>query len=422
MRNFITICALVCWCGGAGYGQAPLTLDQVLAEAKERNLVLLAERLDINIAEARIIQARLRPNPVFSAYGSYLPWLGTSYDTNKNTGGPTEYQGRIDFLLERGGKRQQRIAVAEGAKLVQQLELIDATRQLTYAVQSAFTDILLAKESLALAQASLDAFNRIVTINRARVSAGDLARVELIRSEVAALQFANQVRQAEMRLRLARNRLQSLMGRTTYSPSFDVTGDLRREPFSMPREELLKAALAARPDLESLRRDQERAAAFLRLQLANGKVDYTIGASAQHQLRISPLTGGNSTGLYLSVPLPLFNKNQGEIERARQEQERIRTKVRQLELDIRADVENAYEQFATAQSLLEKIETDLLERARQTREITDFSYRRGEATLVELLDAQRAYNETMQGYQEARAEYARSLFLLDSIAHKGVTP
>ena len=406
----------------------PLTLDQVLAEAKERNLALLVEKLDISVAEARIMQARLRPNPVFSGYASYLPWLGTSYNTNANTGGPTEYQGRIDFLLERSGKRQSRVAVAEGDRLIQQLQLIDATRQLVFNVQSAFTDVLLAKESLALANASLEAFNRIVTINRARVSAGDLSRVELIRSEVAALQFSNQVRQAEMRLRLSRNRLQALMGRTSFSPAFEITGEMRRAPLTPVREDLLAAAIASRPDLEALRSEQQRSAANLRLQLANAKVDYTVGVSAQRQIGINPLVGGNSVGVYVSVPLPVFNKNQGEIERARQEQERIRTRIRQLEADIRVEVENALEQSTTAQSLLAKIESDMLERARQTREITDFSYRRGEATLVELLDAQRAYNETMQSYQEARAECARALFLIDAIANKdavankGVTP
>jgi cobalt-zinc-cadmium efflux system outer membrane protein len=120
-------------------------------------------------------------------------------------------------------------------------------------------------------------------------------------------------------------------------------------------------------------------------------------------------------GVFFSVPLPVYNRNQGEIERARREQAQIEARIRSLEQEIAAEVANAYEQYATAKTLLESIEADMLEQARRVREVTEFSYRRGEATFVELLDAQRAFNETMQGLNEARAEYARSLFLIDSI-------
>ena len=119
------------------------------------------------------------------------------------------------------------------------------------------------------------------------------------------------------------------------------------------------------------------------------------------------------------MPLPVYNKNQGEIERARREQDQILARIRSLEQEIQAEVENAYEQVQTARQLVEQMEADLLDRAKRVREVTNFSYRRGEATFVELLDAQRTYNETMQGYNEARAEYGRTLFLIDAITGKG---
>lgn len=396
-----------------------MTLAEAVDEAISNNLRLLAARFDVTVAEARIIQARLRPNPVLSTGGNYFDILGSGFNPNTSTAGPTELNGRIDFLIERGRKRQERIAVAEAAKAVSQLDVLNATRTLLFDVESAFTDVLLAKENLTLASASLDAFNRIVTINRARVEAGDLSKVELIRSEVASLQFANQVRQAESRLRVARNRLQAMMGRTTFIPGFDVTGELRRETSLPERGEILRTALAARPDLDALRRDQARSLADIRLQLAQGKVDVTVGAGVNRQFGVKNFGGGNSVGVFLSVPLPVYNRNEGEIERARREQQQIAARIRALEQEISAEVENAHEQARTALGLLAKIETDMLERARQVREITDFSYRRGEASFVELLDAQRAYNETVQGFNEARAEYSRSLFLIDSITGKG---
>ena len=399
----------------------PLTLDQVIDEAVSRNLGLLAERFNISISEARIIQARLRPNPVLSLGGNYLDILGSGFNPSTNAAGPTEVNARVDYILERGSKRQERIAVAEASKAVSQLELLNSTRNLLLDVRSAFTDLLLAKENAALARASLEAFDQIVAVNKTRADAGDLARVELVRSEVAQLQFSNQVRQTESRVRLARHRLQALMGRLVFDPAFDVSGQLRRDPLVSAKSELTSMALSARPDLDALRRDQARSQAELRLQLAQGKVDYTVGAAVNRQFGVRGLASGNSVGVFFSLPLPVYNKNQGEIERAKREQEQILARIRNLEQQIQAEVENAFEQQQTARQLLDRIEADLLDRAKRVREVTDFSYRRGEATFVELLDAQRTYNETMQGYNEARAEYGRAMFLIDAITGKGLS-
>lgn len=398
----------------------PLTLDQVIDEAVSRNLGLLAERFNISISEARIIQARLRPNPVLSLGGNYLDILGSGFNPS-SAAGPTEVNARVDYILERGSKRQERIAVAEASKAVSQLELLNSTRNLLLDVRSAFTDLLLAKENAALARASLEAFDQIVAVNKTRADAGDLARVELVRSEVAQLQFSNQVRQTESRVRLARHRLQALMGRLVFDPAFDVSGQLRRDPLVSAKSELTSMALSARPDLDALRRDQARSQAELRLQLAQGKVDYTVGAAVNRQFGVRGLASGNSVGVFFSLPLPVYNKNQGEIERAKREQDQILARIRHLEQQIQAEVENAFEQQQTARQLVDRIEADLLDRAKRVREVTDFSYRRGEATFVELLDAQRTYNETMQGYNEARAEYGRAMFLIDAITGKGLS-
>ncbi|MDL5050982.1 TolC family protein [Oscillatoria amoena NRMC-F 0135] len=396
----------------------PMTIEQIRREAVENNLRLLADRFEISIAEARILQARLRPNPVFTAEANYLDILGAGINPNINTAGPTEFSARVDFILERGKKRRERIAAAEGSKAVAQMELADRTRTLLLDVDTAFADLLLAEANLDLARMNRDTFDRIVAINRTRVDAGDLARVELVRSEVAALSFQNQVRQAEQRVRSAKIRLQALMGRRLYNPQFAVTGELRRDSLPVEREELRAAAFSARPDLLALQRDQARSLAELRSQIAQGKVDYTIGAGVNRQTPVAGYNGGNTAGVFFSMPLPVFNRNEGEIERARQEQRQIEARIRSLEQEITAELENAYLQAATAFDLLQRIETEMLAQAKRVREVIEFSYRRGEATFVEFLDAQRAYNETVEAHNEARAEYARNLILLDAIAGK----
>lgn len=406
----------------AGYlcAQSPaekLTLDQAVAEALEKNLVLLAERSNIAIAEARVLTARLRPNPVVSVGGDHMDLLGTGFN-DLNAGGPSEFSLRTDFLWERGGKRRLRTEVAEAARSVAQLQFLNSVRGVVLDVQSAFVDALLARDSLALARENLSSLNQIVEINAARVKAGDLAEVELIRSRLAALQFETSVRQAELKLRAALVRLQTFLGRSKPSPSFDVAGDLSRAKAAPALEELRTSARELRPDLRALNRDRERAEAELRSQIAQGKVDYTLGTEYRRQ---QVAAKSNSLGVFLNVPLPVFNRNQGEIERARQERQQIHWRVGALEAAIAAEVENAYQQFLTARSLLEAIGGQMVAQARDVREITEFSYKRGEATLLQLLDAQRAFNETMQAYNEARAEYARNLYLLDAVSGKAVT-
>ena len=122
------------------------------------------------------------------------------------------------------------------------------------------------------------------------------------------------------------------------------------------------------------------------------------------------------------MPLPVYNKNQGEIERVKREQQQLMARVRALEASISADVENAYRQYETSRGLLDSIEADLMAQAREVRDTTEYSYRRGEASFVEFLDAQRAFNDTIQGHNDARADYARALYLIDSISGKVVNP
>jgi cobalt-zinc-cadmium efflux system outer membrane protein len=127
-------------------------------------------------------------------------------------------------------------------------------------------------------------------------------------------------------------------------------------------------------------------------------------------------------GFFLSAPLPVWNRNQGEIERAKREEVQLQARIRALRAQIESEVQTAYDQYLGAQKLVERIGTDMLAQARDVRGITEYSYRRGEASFLEFLDAQRAYNDTVQSFNDARADYARSLFLLESVSAKGVQP
>jgi len=397
----------------ADTGPQRVTLEEAVAEALQNNLGLLAERANIAIAEARIITARLRPNPVLSAGGDHLDLLGTGF-SEVNAAGPSEFNLRTDFVHERGGKRRSRIEVAEGERSVAEWRFFDAVRSLRLEVQQAFVEALLAKENLALARQNLEMLNRLVEVSTARWRAGDLAEVELIRSRLAALQQASAVRKAELAVRSALIKLQQLMGRERPAAEFDVVGELAVQRSVPAREELLRTALENRPDLGALRRDSQRAAAALKLERARGKVDFTFGSDYRRQQGINGT--GNMLGFFFSAPLPLFDRNQGEIARAREELRQVELRIRALQAAIASEVGSAYEQFVASRNLVEQIQGRMLAQASEVREITEYAYRRGEATLLEFLDAQRAFNETMQAYNEARAEYTKSVYLLEAVA------
>jgi outer membrane protein, heavy metal efflux system len=395
-----------------------LTIQQAVVEAVEHNLGLLADRFNVTIADARLVTAGLRPNPVLSIEGDHLDWLGTDYDRINNAG-PQEYSIRTDFLLERGSKRARRIEVAEQARTVGQVQIENSVRQLTLDVQNACADVMLAKETLALGRQSLDAFNNVVQLNERRVRDGDLAEVELLRTQLAQLQFETSVRRAELRLMNARARLQILLGRPPGSRLPDVVDSVTARP-AVELATVLDRALRLRPDLVAARAEQARSEAEVRLQMAQGLVDFSIGAEYRRQ---DGLAGrGNSIGIFFSSPLPVFNRNQGEIARAHNEEQQLNARRQALELTVRNDVETAFSQYETARATLDKVEQTMLARARDVRQITEFSYRRGEASLIEFLDAQRAYNETMQTYNDAKAEFARSLFLLSAASASPMAP
>jgi cobalt-zinc-cadmium efflux system outer membrane protein len=406
-------------CAGAAAAQirsspaspAAITFDEAAREAIDHNLTLIAERYNVSIAQARQVTAALRPNPVLTLNGMF-----PTSNALDNGVSPREQVVRTDFVFERGGKRERRIEAADEAKSVAELQLLDSMRTLVLDVQNACVDVALATHNLTLAQESLDAFNAVVRVNIERVRTGDLAPVELSRSRLASLQFQNDVRIQESKLVVAQNRLKGLLGRSDSRP-IEVDGDLRHDAGPVDLDAIRERALAARPDLRALKAEQARTAADLRLQIAQGKVDYTVSGEVHRQFQ-PPLTDshGYVYGIYLSVPLPIFNRNQGEVARAGEEERQAAARVTAREAEVRRELEAAYQNYAAARDVVANIENRMLDQAREVRTTTEYSYRRGEASLIEFLDAVRAFNDTMHDYNDARAEFARSLYSLDSLA------
>jgi cobalt-zinc-cadmium efflux system outer membrane protein len=245
---------------------------------------------------------------------------------------------------------------------------------------------------------------------------GAIPPLEATRSRVAMLQYRANVRTAELAVAQARIKLLPLLGARAGEPPVDIDDRLSAppRPEAPSLGELQSSARAARPDVQAGRTDQARSQADLRLQLAQAKVDYTVGAEVRRQQGIAGR--GNMLGLFVSVPLPFFNRNQGEIARAEAEEERARVALAGIESSVSAEVASAFEEFESSRRLLIEIERDLLAPANAARTGTAYTYQAGAASLLDVLDAQRAFNDTMDNYYAAQAAYRRAEARLTLVA------
>jgi cobalt-zinc-cadmium efflux system outer membrane protein len=206
----------------------------------------------------------------------------------------------------------------------------------------------------------------------------------------------------------ARLKLLPLIGRKPDEDAIDIDDRLGLTPAAASPDlpSLQDAARTTRPDLLAAQREQARTQADLRLQIAQGKVDYALGAEYRRQQGVNGR--GNLLGLFFSVPLPVFNRNQGEIARAEAEGDKASRSVTALETGLAGEVASAYEEFDSSRQLLAEIERDLLKPTADARAGTTYMYQAGATSLLDVLDAQRAYNDTMDTYYTAQAAYRRA--------------
>lgn len=389
-----------------------LTIAQAVDEALQHNLSLLAERANLPVADAQMVTARLRPNPVFSLSADHLDWLGTGFNA-LNNGGPPEIAWRVDVPLERGGKRAARMALASVVRSSAEAQYADAVRSLTQEVTLACIDVLASQATRTLVADTMRTYEDLVRVNRARVTAGSIAPFESTRSEVAMLQFRSTLVRADLDLATANARLKTLLGRAPGDPMV-LTDTLApaRVAAAPDVAALESAAMEARPDLRALQLADARTIADLRLQEALGRIDYTLGAEYRRQQGLAGRS--NSLGLFFSTPLPLSNRNQGEIARAGAEREQVDRQMAAKRAQITADVRTAYQEYATTRDLVASIERDLIGPATHARDTSAYTYKAGAATLLELLDAQRAFNETMMSYVDAQAGLRRAAARLNA--------
>jgi len=384
-------------------GTRLITLDEAIQMALQHNHNLLAARTVVQQNKAEEITANLRPDPVLMGDADFLPVFQPSNLTADYIDNTAQFDLGVSYLFERGKKRQHRLQAARDVTAVSQSLVTDNERSLTYNVATQFINVELAESTLALAQQDLKSFQNTVTITQERYKAGDIGEDDLLKIKLQLLQFQTDVSAAELARVQGLSDLRQLLGYESIGSDYDVSGSFDYQPVKTNLDDLQAKALANRPDLMAAQQGVTAANSQYQLQKAIGKRDFT------GQLNYTHLAYLNDISVFGQIQIPIFDRNQGEIARARygisqaQEQEKFASG------QVLTDVRDAYESLQANDKILALYRSGYLDTAQQSRDISEYAYQRGAASLLDYLDAERSYRSTQLSYRQALASYLLAL-------------
>ncbi len=384
-------------------GVSLVTLSDAIRLALQHNHSLLATRTVIDQNKAEEITANLRPDPVLSGDSQFLPVFQPSQFSSNYIDQVAQFDLGVSYLFERGKKRQHRLQAARDVTAVSVAQVADNERTLAFSVASQFISVELAESTLALANEDLKSFEDTVNISEARYKAGDISGGDLLKIKLQLLQFQMDVSQAKLARAQGLSDLRQMMGYESVAPDYDIAGAFEYVPVKGTVEDFQAMALKERPDLRAAQLGVTAANSQYLLQKAIGKRDVT------GQVNYTHLTGINNLSFFGSVELPIFDRNQGEIKRSQIGIEQAQEQMRSTNGQVLTDVRDAFENLRANDEIVTLYRSGYLDQAQQSRDISEYAYRRGAASLLDFLDAERSYRATQLGYRQALASYLTAL-------------
>jgi cobalt-zinc-cadmium efflux system outer membrane protein len=383
--------------------QKALTWDEIRARFEVNNPTLLADKVSIDESKAQQITAYLRPNPQLTLAadgtqiapykGVWTPFRGT-YET------PT-----VSYLHERQHKRELRLESAEKGTLIAESTHADLERNLLFDLRGAFVSTLQAKTVVQLTKDNLAYYDNVLDISRTRFSVGDISQIDLDRLELQRVQYESDVQSAEVNLRTAKIQLLTLLNDRSPIEQFDVEGPFEFNDQLMPRDEFRKIAVDTRPDLKAAVESVDKAKTDHKLAIANGSTDPILSAWYTHNSSNNNPFGVNTLGVSVSVPLRIFDRNQGEKLRTQLDIDRNEKLTGAAEALVYSDVDSAYAVVNSNVILLQPYKTKYLQQAVRVRDTVFFSYQHGGASLVDFLNAQSEYRTVELSYVNLIGSY-----------------
>jgi len=388
-----------------------LTMAEALRIAEEENPLILAARDEIQMREGDVVQANKRLNPAFTFNNESYPYFSSN-------AGPyfqkSEITTRFDYEIETRGRRKLRTEAARRAVEAQESAYADRIRQVRLEVQRAFYQAVLAKSNLKVARSVLKQTDEVIGLNKVRYEQGAISELELRRVEVERLRFVDDVFRLELDLSNAKSALLALLNAGDLGQDIEVSGKLpvsagATEPGLPPKApfaELMRLAMTSRPDLKAAVAEQSRIDSETRRQRAIRSPNVTVGGGYK---RNGP---DNSLVFGVTVPLRIFNRNQGGILRAEAETTRAGHLAQAVRKRIQLDLQQAFNAVEINRRRVRYIEDEHLEKAKETNTVTLAAYRLGGATLIEYLDAARRYSDTVRTYNQSLYDERISLYAL----------
>jgi len=379
------------------------TWDAVKDRFQLNNTTLQASRLNIDELKAQEITARLRPNPDFtltadgtqitSSHGRWTPFAGTFISPG------------VSYLFERRNQRGLRFESAKQGTAIGIAQQSDSERNLLFNLRNAFVGVLQAKAVLHLAQDNLDSYDKILKVSRDRFQAGDIARIDLDRLELQRLQYESDLQTALVNLRTTKINLLALLDDRRSVDSFDLDGRFDFSEDLLPLDDYRKNALDARPDLRAAALSVKQAQTNYQLAEANGATDPTLGIWFTHNGSFNNPDALNTIGASVSIPLRIFDSNQGEKLRTKIDINRNEKLREGVETQVFSDVDSAYAVLLSDLQLLKPYKRQYLEQAVRVRDTVLFSYQHGGAALLDFLNAESEYRAVELSYVNLVGSY-----------------
>jgi len=388
---------------GRGQGTTLISLDQAIDLALAHNHSLKASRTLILQNQAQEITANLRPNPTLGADTQFVPFFSPQYFSSDNLNNVQQFDIGLSYLFERGGKRQHRLQAARDATAVTRAQVTDAERTLAFNVGQQFISVLLAESQLDFALQDLKGFQQTVDISEAQLKAGFIGEGDYLKIKLQLLQFQTDVSSARLAKKQALVALRGFLGYNAVPADYDVIGDLAYEPLKGNGEDFQTKALRERPDFRAAELGITAAQSQMSLAKANSKVDVTGTYDFSH------VSGESTSSIFASFDLPIFNRNQGEIARTKYALTQAQEQEQAASDTVISDVANAYEAVKSNEEVVQLYTSGYLKQAQDSRDIAEYAYKRGAASLLDFLDAERSYRSIQLAYRQALASYMTAL-------------
>jgi cobalt-zinc-cadmium efflux system outer membrane protein len=404
----------------AVFGQTAFTWQQIRDKFEAANPTLKAAQLNIDESRAAEITAFLRPNPDFSisADGTQL----TPYQGIYRPFSGTQLTPSISYLHERQHKRELRRDQAKEATAVADSTYRDQERGLLFNLQSAFINVLQAKAVLQNAKDNLAYWDKELEVNRLRFKAGDLAQVDVDRLELQRVQFESDFETAMVNLRTAKIQLLMLLNDRSPIEGFDVTGTFDFIDGLKPLQEYRDIALTARPDLKASVQNVELAKITYKLAVADGSTDPTYTVWWTHNPSFNNPYDYNTIGASVDIPLRIFDRNQGQKEQTRIDIGRNQRLLDANQAQVFSDVDSAYWTLVQNLNLLRPYKARYLKLAGDTRDRVSFSFQNGGSSLLDYLDAEKAYRDVRLAYLNLIGSYLTAVAQMNMAAGRELMP